>query len=102
MRTRTIKTTKGAGGCPQEEQDLSLISSVTTYGLWLVLNPGSLTLLNIKSQRLKVDEAAGTITISVAGGNSVRTLLISDEGKTWFKSRKRAIAYCNALNNNLH
>ena len=98
---RTIRNLLSSKG-PQEVSILSLISSVTTYGLWLVLNPATCTLLNIKSQRLKVDEAAGTISISVAKGFSSRTVLISDEGKTWFRSRKRAIAYCNALNNNLH
>ena len=72
---------------------MDLLHSVTTYGLWLVINPVSQTLLNIKCQRISVDPESGMISIRGNDSDPSRTLFLKDHGKTWFRTRKEAIRY---------
>lgn len=86
---------EGEGGRPPREEEMDLLYSVTTYGLWLVINPVSQILLNIKCQRISVDPESGVISIRGNDSDPSRTLFLKDHGKTWFRTRKEAIRYCN-------
>ena len=72
-----------------------LLSHLTTYGLWLLVDPLTHSYQQIHPRRLIVTESTIEIYNNTKHENLLRTLYLSEYGRVWFCTKKEADLYCN-------
>ena len=77
------------------EKKRKLISHLTRYGLWLLIDPRSRAYQQIHPRRLIIMDDFIQIYNNTKHENLIRTLYLSEYGKTWFCTKKEADLYCN-------